>query len=251
MKPLELIHNKIVRAEEHQNALCLELATYFQSNPAKIVRQEQGSPDEYIGRVETKIPVPVKVPYIVGDCLQNARSALDYLVRELVFAANNTPTDHEMFPISDTAKGFQEAVKRGQLDGIPAEASALIEKLQPYHLGQDWEKASLRILNDLCNINKHRRIILATLRGGKTSLMVNEINGELWGHGKIPQFDENTYIGPFPINQEKQVNVNSQVFMCMTFDEGAVKGMEITSTLAGLISEIRTNVIPRFIQFFS
>jgi len=251
MKSLELIHNKIVRAEEHQYALCLELVEYFKSNPGKIVRQPQGSPDKYVGRVETKIPIPVRVPYIVGDCLQNTRSALDYLVRELVLIANNKPTDHEMFPICDTAKGFKEAVMRGQLDSIPAAASKLIEKLQPYHLGQDWEKASLRVLNDLCNVNKHRRIILTVLRGGNTSLTLTEINGELWGYGRIPRLDENTNIGPFPINQEQQVNVNSQVFMCVTFDEEAVKGMEITSALARLILEIRTNVIPRFTPFFS
>jgi hypothetical protein len=50
-------------------------------------------------------------------------------------------------------------VKGRRLAGIAADAAAIIKDLQPYNAGDRGEEAILWILDELCNINKHRRIL--------------------------------------------------------------------------------------------
>jgi hypothetical protein len=244
------IQQKIIRAAEHFQALEVELKTYFQSGPAKMVMEPNSTADELFFTVQHRVPIPVKIPLIIGDCIQNARSSLDYLVRELVLTANNQPTDHEMFPICDRPKGFKDAIRRGQLIGIPAEATTIIESLQPYKLGKDWEKASLWVLNEFANVNKHRRLLVTVLRGGTGNFEFTKLGNDIWARGRFPAFQENTKIGPFIPSQSK-MQMKGQIVACITFDEGAAKGIEICTCLNAMLAEMFSNVLPRFEQFFA
>ena len=152
----------------HLQELNSELTRYFDTNPAKMVRDPSSTTDQPIFILQPKEPIPSRFGFIIGDCFQNLRSSLDYLVRELVIAAGNKPTDREMFPICKTPKGFKGAVERGQLEGIPADAFKEIESIQPYNLGDDWEKSTLWVVDELTNINKHRRVPLTMLRGAQS-----------------------------------------------------------------------------------
>jgi hypothetical protein len=171
---------KLYRAKEHLDQLHVETDRYLRSNPAKLVRQREGSPNEYIGKVVTDTPVPKRIPLIVGDFLQNLRSALDYLVWELVMVAKNTPDRNNMFPICTTPEAFMGQVARHRLDGTPTNAVAEIDALRPYHEAVDPNGHVLAMIDDLCNINKHRRILTTTLYGGRapTDFATEEIGGE-------------------------------------------------------------------------
>ena len=226
------------------------MKSYFQSGPAKMVSAPESTSDEIFFTVQPRGPIPIKLSLIIGDCIQNARSSLDYLVRELVLAANNQPTDHEMFPICDRPKSLKDAIRRGQLSGIPAEAATIIESLQPYQLGQDWQKASLWVLNEFANINKHRRLLITMLRGGTGEFEFTRIADGLVARGGFPSFNENTKIGPFVVSENK-LQMKGQIIACVTFDEGAAKGMEICTCLNTLLREVFSNVLPRFEKFFT
>jgi hypothetical protein len=105
--------------------------------------------------------VPESVSYMIGDCLQNLRSALDYLVWELCLAANGTPTENNAFPICESSESFKRLRAR-RLQGIADEAATQIELLQPYHREQ-YETDPLWILNKLTNVSKHRRLLVSGL----------------------------------------------------------------------------------------
>ena len=247
----ESVTDKIFRSKEHLDTLGLELGRYFKTNPGKIVRQAEGEPDQYIGKFELNSPLPRQFLMIIGDAIQYLRSSLDYLVRELVLAANNQPRDREMFPICETAKSFKDAVRRGQLAGVPKEAIALIESSQPYHLGEHWEKHALWVLNEFSNINKHRRVLITKpFATSNVRLQSKIVDGALLAKGDIPIFDENTRIGPFPIHNGKEVEVNSQVLICVTINEGPVKGMEVGKCLMLIFNFVGQYVIPQFERFF-
>ena len=109
---------KLFRANEHLHEIHAETKRYFQAKPAKVVREQEGSPDEFIGKIVTDAPVPKRIPLIIGDFLQNLRSSLDYLVWELVLAATNTPNHDNMFPICTTPEAFKGQVSRHRLDGV-------------------------------------------------------------------------------------------------------------------------------------
>jgi hypothetical protein len=248
---------KIVRAQEHLQALAAELDGYYKLHPAKVVRQEEGSPDEYSGCLETEGPIPAKLPVIMGDSLQNLRSSLDYLVWELVLAAKNTPGKHNMFPICSTPQAFSDAaVKQRRLLGIPVDAMAIIERLQPYNCG-DFSKSLLWLVDDLCNINKHRRVPLTRMHGGVApeGTETKTVNGEVWTRVDLSKIKDDTKIGPFPIVDGSegpgiQVPMHLHVIAFIAFDEGAAKGMHIAVVMAGMLEYVYKSAMPLFEEFF-
>ena len=88
-------------------------------------------------------------------------------------------------------------------------------------MGKDWKKSILATLDYLTNVNKHRRVLLTLLRGAQTNLSVVDINGEL-GAGTMPMFDDDAKFRSIT----EQVQMNTQLLVSVTFNEGAAKGME-------------------------
>jgi len=231
MTSLESLQCKIFRAAQHIQSLSTELNRYFESNPGRMVQQPNASDDEAIFGFVPSGPVPARFGLIIGDCLQNLRSSLDYLVWELVLAANGQPTEKNMFPVCSTAETFEDQIRRHRLDGVPVDAIAQINGLQPYHLGQDFNKHVLWALDELTNINKHRRILLTNLMAGlaqRENFAMKD--GQVWYHvgpGPTPMFDSNTKFGPFPVIGGK-VKVDAQFVAVIAFDEGTAKGLEVS-----------------------
>jgi hypothetical protein len=244
---------KIIRAQEHLQALESDMGQYFKENPAKVVRQHEGSPDEYIGRVVAGRAIPMRLQLILGDFLQNLRSSLDYLVWELVLAAKNTPGVSNMFPICSTLDKFKDAAfGRKRLNGVPDIAKTVIECLQPYNRG-DFEKSVLWVLDDLCNINKHRRVPLTRWSGGiaPDGTETKTIDGQSFIHTDLAAIADNTKIGPFPmIDGRVKMPMNLNIVAFIAFDEGPAKGMEITTVMRGMLEYIHLSVLPLFNEFF-
>jgi hypothetical protein len=253
MASLNSVQLKIFRAAQHIESLESELKGYFKGNPGKMVREPHTSEDEAIFRFIPEGPIPARFGLIVGDALQSLRSSLDYLVWELVLTANGQPTEKNMFPVCSTAELFEEQIRRHRIDGVPVDAIAEIKRFQPYHLGQDFNKGILWALNELTNINKHRRILLTNLMAGdakKEDFVVQD--GQLWHHigpGPTPVFDSNTKFGPFPIIDGK-VHVDTQIVAAIAFDEGTAKGMGVSLCVNYLAFYILKTLLPPFEKFF-
>jgi hypothetical protein len=193
-------------------------------------------------------PIPSVVPLLIGDCLQNLRSSLDYLVLELVLAAKKVPTRHNQFLICHEEKTFKSQVKRGRLKGISEEAFIEIEGLQPYRCG-DNRSRRLLILDELCNINKHRRLLLtkAQYLGILADFYSNFGNAI---KPFIPVGDRATDIGiSLPMQDGEQMKMKGQSVV-VVFSEGAARGEEVCQCLGGLGLVISEWVIPRFERFF-
>lgn len=248
---------KIVRAQEHLQAFEAEARRYYQTDPAKVVAQDEGSPDQYVARLETDEPIPTRFPIIMGDFLQNLLSSLDYLVWELVLAAKNAPGKHNVFPVCSTPQAFNDAIiKQRRLLGVPDAAKAIVESLQPYHCG-DYSKALLWIIDDLCNFNKHRRVLLTRMHGGLApeDTETKIVNGEVWTRVDLSKIQDDTKIGPFPIVDGSagpgiQVPMDLHVIAFIAFDEGGAKGMHVSAVMAGMLEYIYKSVLPLFDEFF-
>jgi|SRR5208283_4609324 len=249
MASLDSVRQKIFRAAEHFKALETELERYFETHPGEVVREPDNSSNLVPLRFRAKKPVPAKLPLIIGDCLQNVRSSLDYLVWELVLAAGNQPTQQNMFPICDSPEGFNVQLERRRLDGVSPEAVAEIEGFQPYHHGQNWKSNALFVLDNLCNINKHRRVLLTDL--GMTAMQAKEvvIEGIPYIETTIPMTDQDTQIG-FVDAGTNQVQVEGHLFAFIKFNEGAAQGKEITTCLNAILWHVNEHIVPRFERFF-
>jgi hypothetical protein len=149
---------KISWAQHHFDDLKTNIDDFFTRNKyVVIVERGGGGHERFVARVKN----PPEMPWIpwslmIGDCVHNLRSALDYLVWEL---AGADPKDiHTMFPIYTNPTKYAQGA-RTRIARLPAEVQVLIEKLQPYNSAPTEElanKSALAALNRLNNADKHQ-----------------------------------------------------------------------------------------------
>ncbi len=99
----------------------------------------------------------------IGECLHNFRCALDYSIYELAWRDSQAEKHGTQFPICDSKSEFDRRSDRW-LDGVKAEHRTLIAGFQPYsalNVGKNPKFASLAILRDLSNADKHRLLTTA------------------------------------------------------------------------------------------
>lgn len=228
---------------------------YFNTNPVRLVKDEGSDPDQFLGSFQPSGPIPGRISLILGDCLQNLRSSLDYLVWELVSAANNAPGKHNMFPLCTTPEAFEDQVRRRhRLDGLHPDAVDEIRGLQPYQYGSDFDHSTLWVLDDLCNINKHRRVLLTNLCCGPSDLQLKRTNGELFG--RVTKIRKSEKVGPFPVvdgprGRGVKIDEDPKIAACVTCNEGAAKDIEISLLMAEMMQYVRLIVLPKFERFFA
>jgi len=223
---------------------------YFKNDPCHIATEVDPVTNQIAGtRLVVTSPLPAEIPLIIGDCVQNLRTALDYLVWELVLAANNTPGKKNAFPVCASPESFKKDIGRGLLLGAADVAIAEIESIQPYHGGNNPEVAVLWVLNQLTNINKHRRLLITLLNPG---------------FSRDPRIFEiaygDTVITPDPVRRDTDIVVTSRagkmsVDACavvnIVINEGRLKDREVASVMATMIRWAETKAIPRFEKFFN
>lgn len=93
--------------------------------------------------------MPVALPGIAFDAVNNLRSALDQAIYGINLAVGVTDRN-SFFPIAKDGTHFQNAVK-GRCKNLPPEIVNLISSFKPYKGGNDL----LWALNELCNTDKH------------------------------------------------------------------------------------------------
>jgi hypothetical protein len=177
--------------------------------------------------------IPSEIPLIIGDCLQNLRSSLDYLVWELCDAANVKPTEKNAFPVCKDQQAFQS--RKDALCGVPPNAAAIIERLQPFNSAQGWMSSELWILNRLTNISKHRRILVAGLGAVRTETATGAV------------IDRHTQVN-HPFVGEIELDYDPVALIKCGEVEGA--GEEVSALLHRLANYITHQVIPLFEPLF-
>jgi hypothetical protein len=233
MASLDFVRRKVAWAGRHRQLLNTEVGRYFaQSVPQMMVEM---TPGEIFDQMTVHGPgIPLEIALIIGDCLQNLRSSLDYLVWELCEAANTKPTEKNQFPICAVRKKYQDA--RGQqLAGVPKAAQTEIEKLQPFNAAVP-ESNELWILNRLTNISKHRRILVTDLGAVRTEKATGAV------------IDRHTQVD-HPFMGEMELDHDPVPLIKFGEIEGA--GQEVGALLHRLSDYITVQVLPKFEPFFS
>ena len=236
MASLENVRRKISHAKLHLERIKAEAARYHQANVSEFVPEANSPPNQTTFRVKPKIPIPDNIGLFVGDCLQNLRTSLDYLVWELVLAAKNTPGKKNMFPICLVLKSFQDAQGAGRLQGVDPAAVALIESIQPYHDGQP-KATSLAVLDELTNINKHRHLLLTEFGTLSMSEMMDTF--DKWLKAGSPDLTALAHDTGFDrIVTAEQMKMQGDLIPFIAFNEGGVTGMDVGFFLEGLVGYV-------------
>jgi hypothetical protein len=124
-----------------------------------------------------------RVGLIFGDCLNNFRNALDYLVYEMGIKHTKSKgglkhPDRIKFPIVDKLENWK-SIRGKELAEVSSEQQDAIEIFQPFHK-RDLQTnlpngqapyVPLALLRDLTDYDKHRLLIPIVVRHGNTIIM--------------------------------------------------------------------------------
>jgi len=181
-KLLSGVRAKVIRAKHHFRDLNTAISAMFasQQNDSPPGHQYKSDRQELIITLEKGVKINPAVPLIIGDCIHNARSALDHLVGQLA-VLNNAPTESiskTSFPVCLEPSEFERAVAKRIAPFISPAALAEIEKLQPSATGNAGKDDVLWVLSQLDIIDKHRLLIVAVTKFRPISFTVTMRAGE-------------------------------------------------------------------------
>lgn len=153
--PLDGAKLKVVRAQEHLDALKGEITAYRETKPYRPTADFDEEPGRLVLRATVTHPPPLRLSLFVGDCVANLNAALDHVAWAVALrfrtpAAIAGDRIYYLRPDSFTQR------KAGILPTMDAGAMALIKAAQPAEAGYE----PLGLLNDLVNIDKHRLLLL-------------------------------------------------------------------------------------------
>jgi hypothetical protein len=238
---LDGVRLKLVRAEQHLDAIAKAFKPYRYGTFQVRAKNDP----QFGGRVFTiHLPHPgLTTSPVIGDCVHNIRSALDYIVSQFVLAAGGTPT-HQGFPICDTLKSFKEHVRTKRLDGVPDKARAIIEGLQPYNGQRDCHLHPLWILSELANVDKHRFLTVTTVLATSVNLYAPTfgmlvLKGTELADGAEFCRDDKT----------DRVDVDAKGEMFVAFQDAPVSKRDVVVALQEILNFIRQTVVPGFEPF--
>lgn len=189
---------KIHRARQHLELLQSELRSSISHSDAYEIVNESEDVEvthetrriRFTRKVIFKAQIPTtRLGVLVGDIIGNIRSALDHVIYAISFSRDPDEFRDDRtteFPIWDDPEGFRRAHRRRwgslyEIRGIPPEAQAVVEGLQPYHRGKVSDDP-LWILREMSNVDKHRNIHLATYSGAQISMDLSNIDPRLVIH---------------------------------------------------------------------
>jgi len=233
-RPIEL-EWKIYRAKQHFDELNGEMLKWWESEPGKLVHAPESTSEKPIYTFDLKTPVPARFGLMAGDCLQNLRSVLDYLVWQLVIANKKEPGRSNAFPVCLTPESYRKAIDNGRLKGVDPEAKEVIKNLQPAFLPKGPNPKAIYVLDELTNENKHRTPLIT---GFVTHFKTDE----------PPPF-RHVELEVTRTRNGKTIP-GERIIAYVTYKHPLVKGLEIMSVLDALFLAVREDSLPLFDRFF-
>ena len=137
-RPFASARLKTDRADEHLKCLEEKIRLFMETEPYPISVEFNANRTECRFYISVTKPLPESEwGLLVGDCIHNARSALDHLTWEIAetFSSPDLLDRNTQFPVFPTRDDWTEFVRRGQpaIKRLPVYAQGLIEQAQPYH----------------------------------------------------------------------------------------------------------------------
>src|SRR5260370_27761553 len=124
------IRIKIERAKQHIADLNSRHRAFLDSNPYGVGTKRDGNTRQLIYDVTDVNDTPVIIPALTGEAIQGLRSALDYVVYQLVLKNGCTPTTQTCFPICETAAIYKTEGRR-KVKGVHPDAIKVISDAEP------------------------------------------------------------------------------------------------------------------------
>jgi hypothetical protein len=175
---------KLRRARKYLKKLEIEVEGWVHDGGYSIRVDPDPEPPSYLVWAKNIRRPPDSIALLVGDCLYNARAALEYIAHELgdVGAGGEMTAEQSQrstFPIIGDADGegftgrgpdlFERAAER-HLSTVNPDARAAIKRLQPFYEGDVWDYSDLWTLHSLARLDRHRFPHFGTVRSERIEL---------------------------------------------------------------------------------
>lgn len=154
---------KLDRAKEHIEQFKRESVAFLDEAPQRTLIGDDPKAAEAFRALLRDRPIPVRLPILTGEAIQQIRSCLDYLICALIVRDAGEPNSRSQFPICLYTPTKKDELARyaRQIEGIKRHAvRAIIERHQPHKFGRLRRTHALSILKDFSNRDKHRSLLL-------------------------------------------------------------------------------------------
>lgn len=250
--PLDGVREKIVRAEAHLATVRAEISSH--KNKCTVLAKKRPNGDSIFDLYINFPNPPLSLSCVISDCIQNIRTALDYLVYELALPAGEPPI-HNLFPICNAPQVYKRQVEqRDRLQNVPDKAQRIIESLQPYNAkGGKRFSHPLYILNRLITADKYQLPALKVTCRSQPTFIHNGPNGpnrikgtsinELFHGGRLT--DQH-----LPEIQADEVTMHIERGIYLPFRDLPWTDSAADTVLGNVIWFVKNHVVPRFESFF-
>ena len=158
---------RLAWASQHLLRLKEAVAEYEQSEPYSL--RQEFIPTQYMASlyVSSK-PLPMEISFMAGDVLHNLRSTLDHLAWQLALStgARSPSFPLGVDPASKSWRSIFFPLKSKPQSGdvwlpeplrnLSSEAKAFLHDIQPFVASEDPQLATVWMLQELSNVDKHR-----------------------------------------------------------------------------------------------
>jgi hypothetical protein len=247
MDTIDNANAKLAWAKAHLQRLDLEIEKFSKSNPYALAAEYDLEHQRYVLRFNL-FDVPLPICLIAGDAIYNMRASLDQLVWSL--ARLSGIPNRTSFPIVDGPYLTPSKLKsfNNCLAGVPVGAICEIDALQPYHGGDAYKTNPLWRLDEICNLDKHRRI---PADGSRSILYFPNMTREDTKSILTIEKTDTCFIISVPIAFKHKLDLHPTMQFGINFG-GDISG--ISEGFGGLIeiyNFIAESVLPRFTRFFA
>ena len=234
---------KLGRAQHHFDTIETEINAFIQTKRYRLV-VDKPTDNLRIIRLESAPEIPTeRWGLLVGDCIHNLRSALDYIAWRL--AGSDRADTNTQFPIFTTREGWQrQGVRR--IRGMKTEARALIERTQPFH-STTPDLALLNVIRILDDTDKHKLITVVAAAPSSLSIDIPTTHPEIVPTPTFfypPVLSDNAVLAMVEIpNTTDNVEVESNLTINVAFgDRCFPRRTHVIESIRNMIVEIMTTV---------
>jgi hypothetical protein len=236
---LEALHREVVAFGSEPHAWTIVTQVDRQSEQAR-----------YLFRLDPAWPpsMPLRWGAIVGEIVHDLRSLLDHLVAEFVALEGEDVLKSHRFPLwsYEPSEGFAGRARKtwtdprgveryGSLYGVSDEATAVIEKCQPYHGG---DRVLLSRLHEFWNRDKHQALVPTRLQMAQPLF---DFGGESPAIIDFPgnRFDGDTYVMEITVaGSDTHVDVQANTPQDIAFSVGEPIITELKSVLIFILNDV-------------
>ena len=234
---------KIGWAKHHLRRMDKVLRRFLESEPRpySITQRDDAEAGLFVVAFDLQAP-PIELALMAGDFVSCLRGALDHLATALTHCKGGTPNHRASFPVIGVNNAEARKAFRNSLKGVPLEATALIESLQPYHQEAAYKHTHLWKLHRLWNIDKHRRIPLSP-----TSLNMKLTHPEHMP--PISNGQDGCGVVTFPLAAKPYVEVNPVLDISIQFGDVHENILVPYAELDTMYGFVRSDLMPRFKKY--